>query len=60
MILEENHGNHPYYCPLFARKTCIWEIDMEFVILSLMIISLLMVFTVDTVQKRRRYIGENN
>lgn len=33
---------------------------MELIILTIMVISLVTVFAVDTVQKRPRYIGENS
>jgi hypothetical protein len=45
---------------LFPYKTHFWEIDMEIIVLSLMTLSLLMIFAVDTIQKRRRYLNKGN
>jgi hypothetical protein len=37
-----------------------WEINMELIVLSLMILGLLTVFTVDVIQKRRAFVSNSN
>ena len=53
------YGSNHRYGALLAHENHFWEINMEFVILSLMVISLLIIFAVDTAQKRHRFLREN-